>query len=200
MRSPPYAIRTGWISGTKVVPGNSTTGLVSSRYLGFGVSQIPRRHRQFAFPPIPTGTPSRLTALARLGSLLRSVRPPGTNPESTPTSRSGQTLSTSTHALLPVLSSREKKSDKTDGGGRMTRALTAQTAKQPDRGRATALTCGSSVVGARGFEPLTSSASRKRSPPELSARASESSRHRSAAAYREQRFKAFNKAQDRVSM
>jgi hypothetical protein len=27
------------------------------------------------------------------------------------------------------------------------------------------------VVGARGFEPLTSSASRKRSPPELSARA-----------------------------
>ena len=56
-----------------------TTGLVSSRYLGFGVSQIPRRHRQLAFPPIPTGTPSRLTALARLGSLLRSVRPPGTD-------------------------------------------------------------------------------------------------------------------------
>src|SRR5204863_6675624 len=101
----------------KVVPGNFTTGLVSSRYLGFGVSQIPRRHRQLAFPPIPTGTPSRLTALARLGSLLRSVRPPGTNSKSTPTSRSGQTLSTSTHALLPVLSSREKKSDKTDGGG-----------------------------------------------------------------------------------
>src|SRR5438093_2393494 len=195
MRSPPYAIRTGWISGTKVVPGNSTTGLVSSRYLGFGVSQIPRRHRQLAFPPIPTGTPSRLTALARLGSLLRSVRPPGTNSKSTPTSRSGQTLSTSTHALLPVLSSREKKSDKTDGGGRMTSAYGTD-GKQPDRGRATALTCGSSVVGARGFEPLTSSASRKRSPPELSARASESSRHRSAAAYREQRFKAFNKAQD----
>jgi hypothetical protein len=41
-----------------------TTGLVSSRYLVFGVSQIPRRHRQLAFPPIPTGTPSRLTALA----------------------------------------------------------------------------------------------------------------------------------------
>jgi hypothetical protein len=67
------------IFGTKVVPGNFTTGLVSSRYLGFGVSQIPRRHRQLAFPPIPTGTPSRLTALARLGSLLRSVRPPGTD-------------------------------------------------------------------------------------------------------------------------
>ena len=30
---------------------------------------------------------------------------------------------------------------------------------------------GLSVVGARGFEPLTSSVSRKRSPPELSARA-----------------------------
>jgi len=41
-----------------------TTGLVSSRYLGFGVSQIPRKHRQLAFPPILTGTPSRLTALA----------------------------------------------------------------------------------------------------------------------------------------
>ena len=71
-----------WQAGSlarKVVPGNSTTGLVSSRYLGFGVSQIPRRHRQLAFPPIPTGTPSRLTALARLGSLLRSVRPPGTD-------------------------------------------------------------------------------------------------------------------------
>src|SRR5881396_3915800 len=82
MRSPPYALSVrGWISGTKVVPGNSTTGLVSSRYLGFGVSQIPRRHRQLAFPPIPTGTPSRLTALARLGSLLRSVRPPGTDSE-----------------------------------------------------------------------------------------------------------------------
>src|SRR6266480_3813664 len=63
----------------KVVPGNFSTGLVSSRYLGFGVSQIPRRHRQLAFPPIPAGTPSRLTALARLGSLLRSVRPPGTD-------------------------------------------------------------------------------------------------------------------------
>jgi hypothetical protein len=71
-----------WQAGSlarKVVPGNFTTGLVSSRYLGFGVSQIPRRHRQLAFPPIPTGTPSRLTALARLGSLLRSVRPPGTD-------------------------------------------------------------------------------------------------------------------------
>src|SRR5512132_2940463 len=71
-----------WQAGSlarKVVPGNFTTGLVSSRYLGFGVSQMPRRHRQLAFPPIPTGTPSRLTALARLGSLLRSVRPPGTD-------------------------------------------------------------------------------------------------------------------------
>ena len=37
-----------WQAGSlarKVVPGNFTTGLVSSRYLGFGVSQIPRRHR-----------------------------------------------------------------------------------------------------------------------------------------------------------
>jgi len=33
------------------------------------------------------------------------------------------------------------------------------------------LACGFYVVGARGFEPLTSSASRKRSTPELSARA-----------------------------
>jgi signal transduction histidine kinase len=50
---------------TKVVPGNLATGLVSSRYLGFGGSQVPRRHRQLRFPPVPTGTPSRLTALAR---------------------------------------------------------------------------------------------------------------------------------------
>ena len=47
-----------------MVPGNFETGLVSSRYLGFGVSQIPRKHRQLAFPPILTSTPSRLTALA----------------------------------------------------------------------------------------------------------------------------------------
>ena len=33
-----------------------------------------------------------------------------------------------------------------------------------------ALTCRYFLVGARGFEPLTSSVSRKRSPPELSAR------------------------------
>jgi hypothetical protein len=33
------------------------------------------------------------------------------------------------------------------------------------------LLAGTLLVGARGFEPLTSSASRKRSPPELSARA-----------------------------
>ena len=77
-RPPRPGVASG-IFGTKVVPGNFTTGLVSSRYLGFGVSQIPRRHRQLAFPPIPLGTPSRLTALARLGSLLRSVRPPGTD-------------------------------------------------------------------------------------------------------------------------
>jgi hypothetical protein len=43
----------------------SRTGLVSLRYLGFGVSQIPREHRQLAFPPILPSTPSRLTALAR---------------------------------------------------------------------------------------------------------------------------------------
>jgi hypothetical protein len=49
----------------KVVPGNLATGLVSSRYLGFGGSQVPRRHRQLRFPPIPTSTPSCLTALAR---------------------------------------------------------------------------------------------------------------------------------------
>jgi hypothetical protein len=57
-----------WRAGSlarKWSQATSTTGLVSSRYLGFGVSQIPRRHRQLAFPPIPTGTPSRLTALAR---------------------------------------------------------------------------------------------------------------------------------------
>ena len=66
---PRYHVPTtrAWWAGSlarKVVPGNLSTGLVSSRYLGFGVSQIPRRHRQLAFPPIPTGTPSRLTALA----------------------------------------------------------------------------------------------------------------------------------------
>src|SRR5262245_65419344 len=96
---PPMTSMVSAIFGTKVVPGNSTTGLVSSRYLGFGVSQIPRRHRQFAFPPIPTGTPSRLTALALLGSLLRSVRPPGTDFERNADPRSGQTRPTSTYAL-----------------------------------------------------------------------------------------------------
>jgi hypothetical protein len=80
--TPPRPGVASGIFGTESGPRQpQTTGSVSSRYLGFGVSQIPRRHRQFAFPPIPTGTPSRLTALARLGSLLRSVRPPGTDCE-----------------------------------------------------------------------------------------------------------------------
>jgi hypothetical protein len=46
--------------------------------------------------------------------------------------------------------------------------LLVDTAKWPD-GNKYPLTC-EFYVGARGFEPLTSSASRKRSPPELSAR------------------------------
>ena len=49
--------------------------------LGFGVSQIPRRHRQLAFPPIPTGTPSRLTALAHSVPCFDLFRPPGTGSE-----------------------------------------------------------------------------------------------------------------------
>jgi hypothetical protein len=83
----------------KVVPGNFTTGLVSSRYLGFGVSQIPRRHRQFAFPPIPTGTPSRLTALARSVPCFDLFGRLGPISNLTSNPRTGQTRSTSTYAL-----------------------------------------------------------------------------------------------------
>ena len=106
-----------WRAGSlaqKVVPGNSTTGLVSSRYLGFGVSQIPRRHRQFAFPPIPTGTPSRLTALARLGSLLRSVRPPGTGLELSVERSHGSNSRDQHICALTCASVDDRKSDKTE--------------------------------------------------------------------------------------
>ena len=96
-----------------VVPGNSTTGLVSSRYLRFGDSQIPREHRQFAFPPVLPGTPSRLTASALLGSLLRSVRPPGTDTESTSNAPSGQRAPDLHICALTCTSVDTRKSDKT---------------------------------------------------------------------------------------
>jgi hypothetical protein len=112
-----------------------TTGLVSSRYLGFGVSQIPRRHRQLAFPPIPTGTPSRLTALAhsvpcfdlfgRLGPISNLT----SNPDRVKRARPA-------HMLFDLCFRGDRKSDKTDRrawvSGQPRVGLSRQLPKHPD--------------------------------------------------------------------
>jgi len=74
----------------EVVPGNLSTGSVSSRYLRFGGSQVPRRHRQLRFPPVLTGTPSRLTASARSVPCF-DLQPPGTVLDVNVGERGGQT-------------------------------------------------------------------------------------------------------------
>ena len=105
------------IFGTKSGPRQpQTTGLVSSRYLGFGVSQIPRRHRQLAFPPIPTGTPSRLTALAHSVPCFDLFGRLGPVPNVTSNPRTGQPAGPA-HMPIDLCFRGDRKSDKVAGAG-----------------------------------------------------------------------------------